>query len=1712
MSRLILKGNTLDNFGKRFPVPYIERIEISDPPAPELLIESIGATGLSIPGLPPATELTNLKVKLSFMFNDTDNFDSETVIEQLFNQMHLNLFVCTSRDISSNLIVGKKNIKQILGTAGTATLSANRMIIPGYSDSPSAWTTFGETTESINTVLLARQLADISDFGEYTINNYCYPLAEFINSITFDGDYDDNMNKIIKTSNIELDILIPNFKDYPHLQIFAATSTHDINDMAIMSNIVYGMNISDLSYESVVLNGTVAIINSNGYTEKQTGNYYTGHVMRSLNKKYYKAEDFTPTEVVENLKSVTEDYYKYRDTDRVIDEEISNIEYQISRYQDNIDFMERLNDYLKIYPDKTAASKAGQMYERIRRSITNSNTRIKEQIEVIKKLIRNVKIRDLRPLQFESSFVPSYDASLSVDDFLYKTILQTGMAKFQPTSKTKWKPETEYNSEEFSSMMYSGLMQLMEDYGFLGHFAMNSDSMVNIFNHANRFGNDKYDVTYSENRARMGAKMFTSSLFYFFFGSLETGGNISNYGSQGEDGFAGNLSDEEMQTAMDNTGTGGSQGNSADGETGHKWSPTYVDRDAGDISDTIRFEGGHAQGLSSDANESYDGKISCFRLDAENLIADGKTSHVFQRDNKNATNPIEGTVSQHNHTNAHPDSINCGPTARNGPEGTRYTALYRIKDNTDDEHSHGAYRRFHLMKNSGDVVANFEKAYLDDNFSSSEETGVNTGGTTPFGPFSPMLNGNSGTGHACLASDAGALRYQALILNPAAKKVLKDHLGIDNLNHATEDPTMMAPLSVVGGWFNFSNNFCEAMAPFFAGGRPSPEAMSELAVGNINGIRSNINDAARYYAQAAITAYFAEVKSRISRYYGTAPVYKLRTSYSSWRAAESDLVSRSDCSTQGSSWAGAKEMKCAKSTKGTANRASWSCHAFMPWQGYLSAHDTTYTVGGADAGFNPGTDNIPVPMGNPGSYSAYFYRYGKMPGAEQQQNLGDSGWGALVFGSTGYRLSYGLWDHHRECPGPAIGFGWNHMGVSLAGMFSAAAFGREVTMADQIASESRASRGNFTDAGDVFWSAPDEEFDNTETYGAFYRRGDFLNEYDTLAGDRYNISTEYASVGLTFGPHNSLNEVMESLMYTDTGFPQNTTCDGYCRGCPPEIMSDQFGNEILGYALDIAREGGAYEAFLNFYVDAISMLFLYHGWAENQATTDKLASIDVVVKKYGWYFFDMEKYIRKSSNLSTLVDMDKFIKYFPYANDILNYCIRIKDTEVSHFRTDAIRDGGTWVPGGGPVGLMDIKDEGYDMYMKLSLTEGFKPITNLFKSQALRSDGDELVGFDFGPSVDSYNGRPPWPAVTLLDAPSWDAIEVDFVEAGAGRDTAVYGSSQNIAYSYIALRNVDLAWVSGETSLNLGEVKDAGATDYTAGSTFTGYFSDDLEAGPIPNNYRIAAFNYNWYIDDDLTGLSHTEDHYNVAVEVEDFSYELVPGFVDNFKSVYDNFVENYYNLALENCTFDRFNSQFNEFFATNMNERYGDNLAHAPWFQAPAVWAIYRDMFTDAYNGDIELMFEDARRMADLINPNTGFLDAVVLFKEQMDVFADTLAVVDGVYGSVVAADKSLYSGGSASDWQHDGTGAVIAFAASATAWMEDAPDDWTTITSTENIAINKKYIQFNLSHPDEPVGYVNNLSEDIMPEDIDATDRTYYESTDTTDYDVYDDGSVLD
>ena len=165
-------------------------------------------------------------------------------------------------------------------------------------------------------------------------------------------------------------------------------------------------------------------------------------------------------------------------------------------------------------------------------------------------------------------------------------------------------------------------------------------------------------------------------------------------------------------------------------------------------------------------------------------------------------------------------------------------------------------------------------------------------------------------------------------------------------------------------------------------------------------------------------------------------------------------------------------------------------------------------------------------------------------------------------------------------------------------------------------------------------------------------------------------------------------------------------------------------------------------------------------------------------------------------------------------------------------------------------------------------------------------------------------------------------------------------------------------------------------------------------------------FQYQFYIDDDkfnkstiLTDsgfpteprdLSNSRDIHEITIEIIDDSFESLMGLIDAYQETYETFKNEYYDLALEQCSFNEFSNKFNNFFISAIKERHTGIIN--PWSKMVALYVQYLNMFTNTFQGSYVNMIDFGEKMLNSIRPETGTLDRWVSVNNAFVVFFDIL------------------------------------------------------------------------------------------------------------------------
>ena len=561
----------------------------------------------------------------------------------------------------------------------------------------------------------------------------------------------------------------------------------------------------------------------------------------------------------------------------------------------------------------------------------------------------------------------------------------------------------------------------------------------------------------------------------------------------------------------------------------------------------------------------------------------------------------------------------------------------------------------------------------------------------------------------------------------------------------------------------------------------------------------------------------------------------------------------------------------------------------------------------------------------------------------------------------------------------------------------------------------------------------DKEFRVTGISGGSRGTGYAEDRLAYNESDRVNDS-EFGSIGLSGGSPGTLNRLEEAygaigraagsptgsgegdrislggMSSSGDGYFDSNYVLGFVRGQWP--YAEHYLSDIRNY---VGREHNLASAFMhiiaNYMISQRAAIteyiadILYLKTVGSSIKVDYglhniLASTDILLKKSGYYFCDLEKFIRKGSVLSTVCDVDKLIKFMPSMNQALNHAVQLYNTRyinntLSSFEMKLERNLGPYY--GGTESTSGFTKFHFDSATNIaSLGAGESPLV-YSKIEKLASTS----GFTFKSFFDST-------AYT----------DIMTTDSGGSYDGFSYGASVNL--------EMDRDFNNAVNEMNSGVEYSHLALRNYAFNEWSSYLLPTLIDGRKFNfreDYRLLCFYYQYFIDDDKAFIGDPEDTVNstdeiyIEVNLSDMSHRIMRKLADTFATYYDRFVSDYYDLAIENCAYDKYNLKYNTFFIDSMLADYdASSLSESPWYLMVATYATYLQIFTDMFGGSYASQIEFANNILDGIRPETGRLDNLIDFAEQCRIFDEILEakalaaeaefegrVIDGFEGTIL-------------------------------------------------------------------------------------------------------------
>ena len=317
-----------------------------------------------------------------------------------------------------------------------------------------------------------------------------------------------------------------------------------------------------------------------------------------------------------------------------------------------------------------------------------------------------------------------------------------------------------------------------------------------------------------------------------------------------------------------------------------------------------------------------------------------------------------------------------------------------------------------------------------------------------------------------------------------------------------------------------------------------------------------------------------------------------------------------------------------------------------------------------------------------------------------------------------------------------------------------------------------------------------------------------------------------------------------------------------------------------------------------------------------ESTPDPLTEKDFYVNNRGYFFFDYEKALRTTSNISRFLNLSKLQKYFRF------------NVPYEDFRMKTV-----WLIRNEL--LLEVEPEGEGLS---GIAEAASKTVKFTINSAFDNEGaGRLI-----PKT-KYN----FYSIDASDAAN-EVIEETISKQKYGR-SVVQINNNFLRYSYVKFINFDVANSIFERRLEgVGSVPDG--INYT-----------DVQT--VGDGYRLACFEFSDWMDDDVAYKNTIYDpfaistarqnalevinngspvtNYEIYVKCEDYTYETFKEFRDLILEVYLDFKE-YAELSDEICSYNNITNSFNQFYIDGINEYYD---GRKPWIRAAYIFTAFRDL-----------------------------------------------------------------------------------------------------------------------------------------------------------------------
>tara|TARA_R100001163_G_C5068124_1_gene207934 strand:+ start:2229 stop:7241 length:5013 start_codon:yes stop_codon:yes gene_type:complete len=1545
--------------------------------------------------------MTRIDADISFYFSTWEGFDVDGTADDLFSTltsavgsdkgMYVTLFI----SFDSGMTADQQTFRRVKKTEIVEQLDVGAIQIRNAITSRAA----GSIDYNEMTISLATTRPGATG---YLVS---LPLSEFYEVAELTPQLDADDNPVIRFSNIKLTTYVKDFVGKQNIRLFCCTSTmHPYEVRAgtsdAMDPLTVSINYSDITYEGVMKNGTLATFGEPVFVDGQ-GVHYPQQPLRGINTLYYKTKDFGSKEIVGSVNSLMAEYEERARADEELEQMLDETKFVLEIYEDDINLLPNLNKVAQGLSVTNEDSRGTLFTQRLRILINNIDAMLTRQEQVVKRVFRNYKIVDNRAFFTPELRSISHVADLPHREFIYQNVYNSNIATYVPmiSAGTSYPGQAELPATpaEMASEFKDNMNALRRQI----------ENLISPMYSAGGFSyggfKNAYSSLYTPESPEAVQRRLSAEKFNFAIDQM-TDWAFDNWASRMIKGSA----HPAYQNSPDHAGAHYYLCREVAIRKGKGKAKDRPPRDSSEWNDDGRVSKGRLdqdRQLWSGTGKGNDSYLDSAPQHFWNCVLSTKPeaarSHL--RDDVYESYNFRGDSSSDNIDRKPQDTMDirgyAERTTGGDPEATLQKFGYLREGGMPRPDTMGVYRGLAYQHPS---VADFHNTFTD---------GIFNQGDWPKRVY-----------------------FNRYFWSDTAYRSLWALYTLAQQDHQIEFfvPKRMAPITT-----------SPTLIGQGAGADIDPYDYVS-AVENSDGILEHGQEEADFTRAGLATAYspsaLAQQESNYdgvlqyrNHYYekigGVSCIYKNSYTDSSPSYFQPDDISlaanrRSIRTLDDIGW-----WRCTRKKKSNIRKNIQKV--------IYSAYGIETTGGGA-----PST-----------SYSAAGE--GALEGGERSSTNPTTEMDTYIAEGP-YRiaeaaLSEVLGKIDDMSSESAADFDFESEREYWANVFT-----------DQIVQKVHNLAGEYYDTKLCKIYActalpPDNQTrvliigDTEQAVSPMFQRLDYAtpaggsnrgtDPYPVIPFGLWNLPPEIpkANNRVYMTQHNAQSETSVANL-GDGGKDRVSGGSGHF-----DFYEYNFGKDfqdIVKTNVDLNRDR-IYEKIYEY----ITKRALYAGFNSDTGIHSALAEVDIVLSKYGYFFFDMEKYIRKSSYLSKVMNVDRFLANFPTARQITNSACKLKQVAVNLDNFSDHPDGTDTGGFGGVRNLAqlvltkaDETDEEKSrpekfknlrfltplnertgrpyVYRKINALQGisFKEITEYTKAAApleaspgMSSDlGGEFAGYASatGASAASAIGAPVGdpgsvaPDTTPGSGPGGTSLipPEDFFPVGFTPGlTEEQGDSRVAQQSAIEaqIRGLDFNSVDIERLIADGkyEPKEVNTHLVLRNYAFPGFSDAALAGGQRWRfDYRLMMFKYQFFLDDDdaysfkndpeVDEGIESYDNIRFSVRIIDESKDAFYSMVKTYRDIYRGFVTNYFEFAEEACAFNAFDQRFNEFFVTQMKNKY-PTPPNTPWHRMVAVFTTFVNIMTDQYGGDSVIMFESANNLLEIIRPETGNLGALKNFHE---------------------------------------------------------------------------------------------------------------------------------